>query len=180
MGFFSRLFGTKAPAPRVIAHVAFGGAIRVIESPTSDAWEVAENERSGEDFTVRVVKYVLPMEPAPLALLAKIYTGSAVAEPPERTDWRAVFGSLFSEISSVETKAATQLTMKGSLGGVEALLSGTSADGVPIRLRERRSVQGREQFIVTAMGPADAFAAHPDEIERWFSTSAFVPAEPRA
>ena len=32
-----------------------------------------------------------------------------------------------------------------------------------------------EQFILTAMGTPDLFAAHAVDLENWFSTSAFVP-----
>lgn len=162
-----------------MAHVAFDGAIRIFEAPTSEGWQIDEQQRSGDGFTAMVVKYVLPMDPIPLALLAKIYTVDSDRTPPEdpsTTDWRAVFQPLFAEFSNVAAGPGKQLTMADSLSGLEAVIDGTSADtGAPLRIRERRSVLGREQFIVTAMGVPTAFDEHHDEIDRWFSTSTFVP-----
>ena len=183
MGFLSRLFGGSSSArqpPRIVAHSAFDGAIRVFEVPTSAGWQSAEDERRGNDFTVVVLKYILPMEPMPLALLAKIYTLEEEAAPqdPTATDWRAAFQALFASFSNVETRASKQLTMTGSLDAVETVLDGVGVEpAVPLRVRERRSILGHEEFMVTAIGSPAAFAEHADEIERWFSTSAFVPLE---
>jgi hypothetical protein len=182
MGFFTHLFGGSSSSkqrPRILAHIAFGGAIRVLETPTSAGWQNAEDQRQGEDFTVMVLKYILPMEPMPLALLAKIYTAQGAGAPPQdpsTTDWRAAFQTLFSSFSNVETRGSQQLTMTDSLAAVEAVIEGTGSNpSVPLRIRERRSVLGNEQFIVTAMGSPAAFEGHGEEIEQWFSTSAFVP-----
>jgi hypothetical protein len=180
MSFLSRLFGAKAPVkPRIVAHVAHGGAIRVFEAPTSDGWQHDEVARSGDGFSTRVVKYVLDAQPAPLALLAKVYTIDADRPPPDDprgTDWRAAFAALFSAIERVDDVDADQLTMKSSIPAVQATIDGTSADnGRPLRIRERRSVVGREQFIVTAMGPYEVFEDHAAEIESWFTSVAFVP-----
>jgi hypothetical protein len=181
-GFFSRLFGASSPAkdrPRILVHVAFDGAIRVFETPTSEGWQAAEDQRQGEDFTVMVLKYILPMEPMPLGLLAKIYTMDGGCQPPQdpsSTDWRAEFQALFSSFSNVETRASKQLTMTDSLTATEAVIEGVGADpAVPLRVRERRAVLGNEKFIVTAIGSPAAFDQHAGEIEQWFSTSAFVP-----
>jgi hypothetical protein len=184
MSFFSRLFRSSPPAqtqPRIRVHSAFDGAIQVIETPASDDWQIAEDQRRGADFTVMVLKYILPMEPMPLALLAKIYTrdgGAAPPQDPATLDWQSVFGALFSSFSNVETRVSTQLTMTSSLPATEAVLDGVSADlGVPLRIRERRAVLNQEEFIVTAMGSTAAFEQHAAEIEQWFSTSTFVPFE---
>ncbi len=185
MGFLSRLFGSapnKAPQqPRILAHIAFEGAIRVFESPTTEGWQNSEDQRRGDGFTAMVLKYILPMSPMPLALLAKIYTHDGDRARPDdaaNTDWRSAFQALFSSFSNVEARASKQLTMTDSLDGLEAILDGIGADpAVPLRIRERRTVLGREQFIVTAMGSPAAFADHADEIDRWFSTAAFVPIE---
>jgi hypothetical protein len=128
---------------------------------------------------VMVLTYVLEDQPMPLALLAKIYTVDPDCTPPEdphATDWRAAFSALFESIASVEVRGVPQLTMKSSLDAAEATLAGVSADhGVPLRIRERRSVRDREQFIVTAMGSPTAFEAHATEVDAWFATVAFVP-----
>lgn len=176
MGFLSRLFGSSKSQPRVLAHVAFDGAIRVIETPTSDGWKIAEDHRSGDGFTVRVLKYVLPLQPMPLALLAKIYTSAEAPPEPASTDWRTTFQALFSSFTNVETTATTQLTMTASLPATQAIIDGIGAEpAVEIRIRERRAVLGTQQFIVTAMGDRSAFEQHAVEIEQWFSTCAFVP-----
>jgi uncharacterized protein YchJ len=59
-----------------------------------------------------------------------------------------------------------------------AVVDEVGADpAVLLRSRERRSVLGRELFIVTAMGPSDLFSAHAQDIDNWFASSAFVPVE---
>jgi hypothetical protein len=188
MGFLSRLFGggkAAATPPKqrpfdVVAHVAFEGAIHVIETPLGKDWQHDEDARDGDGFTVMVLKYLLPASPTPLALLAKIYTTSAGFTPPQDpalTDWRAIFGPLFAEICGVAAQATHQTTMQGTqLPACEAIVDGTGADsGAPLRIRERRAVLNEEQFILTAMGTPDLFDARAVDIENWFSTSAFVP-----
>jgi hypothetical protein len=181
MGFFSKIFGRREEAPRfeIVAHVAFDGAVRVLEAPTEQGWDIGEDGREGDGFTVMVLRYVRSAPPQPLALLAKVYTLDADRDPPEdprATDWRATFAALFSSIESIDARAATQLTMKGSLEAHEAVLDGVGADPEePLRIRERRSVVGREQLIVTAMGSPAAFEALGATVDRWFDTSAFVP-----
>lgn len=192
MGFWSRLLGRlpgrPAGAPArlakgrfsIISHVAFGGAVRVLEAPLGEGWEYDENQREGDGFTVMVLKYLLPASPTPLALLAKIYTvqpGYAPPEEPERTDWRAAFGPLFATIDNVAVQAAQLTTMGGTLlPACEAIVDGTgSGSDAPLRIRERRAILGAEQFIVTAMGPPDLFAAHAADVDQWFATAAFVP-----
>jgi hypothetical protein len=183
MGFLSRLFGGGKPppkwAPSVVAHLAFDGAIRVIETPRGEGWQRFEESRQGDGFTVMVLKYILPATPAPLALLAKIYTNAEDRPPPEdpsATDWRQIFRPLLSEISSVTTLATRQLTMTRALPAWEAVIDGTGADsGLPLRIRERRAVLERELFIVTVMGSPGLFQAHAGEIDRWFDNTTFVP-----
>ncbi|WP_338866092.1 hypothetical protein [Myxococcus stipitatus] len=184
MGLFSRLFESltspkKSNPPRIVVHDAFDGAIRVIEAPTSDGWHSAEEERRGEDFSLKVLKYILPLEPMPLALLAKSCTVDAGGEPPDdpgTKDWQAVFQSLFSSVSKVETRVSKQLTMTGTLMATEAILEGLGAEpAVSLCIRERRAVLGQEEFIVTAIGSPDAFKQYGPEIDQWFSTVAFVP-----
>lgn len=180
MSFFSRIFGTRnPPAPAIVAHVAFDGAVRVIEAPTEEGWEYAEDGRRGEGFTVMVLRYVRIAPPMPLALLAKIYTfdpAGDLPEDPRETDWRTELGPLFASIESVDAREATQLTMRRSLAGVEALVDGMGEDPrEPLRIRERRSVAHHEQMIVTAMGSPGAFEELGPTIDRWFDTSAFKP-----
>ena len=181
MGFFSRLLGgPKEYNPSMVAHVAFDGAIRVIEAPVSKAWQHDEDAREVDGYTVMSLKYILPASPAPLALLAKIYTikdGYAPPEDPATTDWRRVLDVLFAEIASVTVQATHQTTMQGTqLPACEAVLDGTGADtGAPLRIRERRAVLDHEQFMLTAMGTPELFAANAREIDNWFSTAAFVP-----
>jgi hypothetical protein len=183
MGFLSRLFGgAKPPAPwtpRVVDHVAFDGAIRVIETPRGEGWTYTEESREGEGFTVMVLKYILPASPAPLALLAKVYThadGWAPPADPSTTNWRQVLRSLFSEISGLSTMATRQLTMTRALPASEATLDGIGADsGLLWRLRECRAVLDRELFIVSVMGTPALFETHAADIDRWFDSAAFVP-----
>jgi hypothetical protein len=183
MGFLSRLLGRgKPPAkwePPVVAHEAFDGAIRVIETPRGPGWERSEDGRRGDGFTVMVLKYILPATPAPLALLAKVYTNAEDRPPPDdpaATDWRRIFGPLLSEISNVTTLATRQLTMTKALPAWEAVLDGVGADsGLPLRIRERRAVLARELYIVTAMGSPALFETYAGDIDRWFDSAAFVP-----
>jgi hypothetical protein len=185
MGFWSKLLGTEARKPHqldVLVHEAFGGAIRVFEVPTAQGWQYVEDQRRGDDFTVMVLRYGLPMQPMPLTLIAKIYTLEGRApEDPQSTDWRAVFGGLFSNLSNVSVQKSSQLTMKSSLEAVEAVIDGVAADPpAPLRIRERRAVAGNEQFIVGALGSPTAFDEHAAEIERWFSMATFVPMQDSA
>ncbi len=182
MGFLSRLFGAGPPTtwnPSVVAHVAFDGAVRVIETPRGDGWVPSEESREGAGFTVMVLKYILPATPAPLALLAKVYTHGEDAAPPadpSTTDWRQIFRPLLSEISGLSTLATRQLTMTKALPACEAVLDGIGADaGLPLRIRERRAVLDRELFIVTAMGSPALFEARAADIDRWFDSTTFEP-----
>jgi hypothetical protein len=54
---------------------------------------------------------------------------------------------------------------------------GPSSEGWPLELRERRSVHGREVFILSAVGPQEAMASRKDVVDAWFAHTAFVPAE---
>jgi hypothetical protein len=185
MGFFSRLLGggkgePKEYSPSIVAHVAFDGAIRVIEAPVSKAWQHDEDAREADGYTVMSLKYVLPAVPAPLALLAKIYSikaGYELPGDPAATDWRRILDVLFADISNVAVHVTHQTTMQGTqLPACEAVLDGIGADtGAPLRIRERRAVLDNEQFMLTAMGTPELFAAHAREIDNWFSTAAFVP-----
>ena len=67
--------------------------------------------------------------------------------------------------------------MRGTqLPACEAIVDGAGADsGAPLRIRERRAVLNEEQFILTAMGTPELFAAHAVAVDNWFSTAAFVP-----
>lgn len=189
MGFLSRLFGAGRPPakwnPSVVAHVAFDGAISVIETPRGEGWQHFEESRQGEGFTVMVLKYILPASPVPLALLAKVYTnGEDWAPPtdPSTTDWRQILQPLFSEVSALTTLATRQRLMTRALPACEAVLDGIGADSaVPLRVRERRAVLDRELYIVTAMGSPSLFEAHAGDIDRWFDTAIFdPPADPPA
>ena len=70
-----------------------------------------------------------------------------------------------------------QTTMQGTqIPACEAVLDGDGADpACPLRIRERRAVLNEEQFIVTALGTPEMFAAHAAEIDLWFSSAVFVP-----
>jgi hypothetical protein len=71
--------------------------------------------------------------------------------------------------------------MKSSLEAVEAVIDGlAAAPAAPLRIWERRSVAGNEQFIVGALGSPSAFDEHADEIERWFSMATFLPMQDSA
>lgn len=179
MGLLARILRgrPKPPRPSVVVHEAHGGAIRVFETPRGAGWGFQEDAREGDGFTVMVLKYVLPDKPTPLALLAKIYTHHPSAAPaPTEPDWRAALGTLFSSIATVEARATEQTTMTSSLPAWEAVIDGVGAEPVAhLRIRERRSVLGRELFIVTAMGPPALFASHSQDIDNWFTSSAFVP-----
>ena len=181
IGLLSRILGIRRqPAkPAIVAHEAHGGAIRIFETPRGEGWGYEEDAREGDGFTVMVLKYVLPATPTPLALLAKIYTHHPAGAPePKAPDWREALGALFSSIATVETRPTIQATMTSSLPAWETVIDGVDADSAaPLRIRERRSVLGREVFIVTAIGPPALFAAHAQDIDNWFASSAFVPVE---
>jgi len=185
MGLLSRLLGGRRGATErtrfsIIAHVAFEGAIHVTEAPVGAAWEYDEDERDGDGYWAMTLKYILPEAPSPLALLAKIYTikrGFQRPALPGASDWRESLGPLYAEITSLAAQPAIQTTMKGTtLTAVEANVDGPRAEsGAPLHIRERRAVLNEELFIVTAMGTPEQFAAHASDIDRWFSTVAFVP-----
>lgn len=181
MSFFKKLFGPKNDGPRfkILAHEAFGGAIRIIETPTSPGWTYSEDSRQGDGFTVMVLKYGLPGGECPLVLLAKIYTVDRDREPPadpSSTDWRGEFAPLFQSVEAINTTSSTQMTMSSTIPAAEATVDGQSSAGPwKLRIRERRSVVENEQFIVGAVGPDSLWTAHAAEIEAWFNTAAFVP-----
>jgi hypothetical protein len=179
MGFFSRLFGIRPPQPTVVVHEAFEGAIRIFETPRGEGWEYREDARQGDGFSVMVLKYWLPATPTPLGLLAKIYTNEpGVPQDPLPPEWRKILGPLFSSIATVEPRESSQTTMSSSLPAWEAVIEGVGSDPVaPLRIRERRATLGRELFIVGAVGPPALFAAHAQDIEKWFESSAFVPVD---
>jgi hypothetical protein len=179
VGFFSRILGARPPQLSVVVHEAFEGAIRIFETPRGNGWQYREDARQGDGFTVMVLKYWLPATPAPLTLLAKIYTHDpGVAQDPLPPDWRNILGPLFSSIATVETRQTSQTTMSGSLPACEAVIDGEGSNPVaPLRLRERRAVLGHELFIVGAVGPPDLFASQAEDIEKWFESSAFVPVD---
>lgn len=144
--------------PRIVAHEAFDGAIRVLEAPGSADWKVSEVRDDGDGFTVRMLKFERPK----LELTAKIYTLTNGVEPvaPERTDWRSIFAAMFTTITSVTMLAPN-----------EAVIDGESE--TPLRVRERRTANAHQQFIVTALGSPKAFEDRADDIERWFATVTF-------
>jgi hypothetical protein len=177
MGIFSRIFRSKPAEPSVVVHEAHGGAIRIFETPRGVGWGSVEETREGDGYTVMVLKYLLPAPPTPLVLLAKVYThGPDVTLEATPPDWREALGALFSSIATLDAVDTTQTTMTGALPAWEAVIDGVGADPVePLRIRERRSVLGRELFVVTAMGPPSLLAVHTSDVENWFEGSAFVP-----
>jgi hypothetical protein len=171
------MLGRRRPKLSVVVHEAHGGAIRIFETPRGEGWGYQEDAREGDGYTMMALKYLLPVRPTPLLLQAKIYTHDAAPEP-KAPDWREDLGGLFSSISTLESRDTTQTTMTSSLPAWEAVLDCVGADpAAPLRIRERRSVHGREVFIVTAMEPPEMFAAHAQDIENWFAGSAFVSVE---
>jgi hypothetical protein len=181
MGLLSRILGIR-PRPAklsVVVHEAHGGAIRIFETPRGEGWGWQEDAREGDGFTVMVLKYVLAATPTPLVLLAKIYTHHpATAPEPKAPNWREALGGLFSSVATVDARETTQTTMSSSLLAWEAVIDGVGAEpATPLRIRERRSMLGRELFIVTAMGPPALFAANAQDVDNWFESAAFVPVE---
>ena len=123
--------------------------------------------------------YIRDAEPAPLVLLAKIFTLTDGRKPndPSTTDWRAGFASVFSAIDRVDQVATTQGTLQDPLPATEVSVEGTSPDGeFTLCIRERRAVHGQEEFMVTAMGPRELFEQHAVRIDAWFTSVVFVPA----
>ncbi len=178
MGLFSRLSkitGAKAPAVRV--HEAFNGAIRVYETPLGSEWSADEAFEEGDGFLKYVLKYKLPGEPLSMVLSAKLYVlHEDLGAPPDpaSTAWSAEFATFFATAPTVATSTTQQLLMRGTLPAAEALVQGQSqAHALPLSIRERRATLGQRQFIVTAIGPSAAFAAHSSAIDAWFATSAF-------
>ena len=181
MGWFDRWFRPKTPAetPRkseIRVHEACGGAIRVFGVPTDPAWQSGEDQREGDGYVVQVLRYILPDQPSPLALLAKVYTlDDGAPEDPGDTDWRASLGGLFDTIDDVATVPCTQTTMRSSLPAVEATVRGVGTEGEARVIRERRAVLANEQFLVTAIGTPAQFEAHAEAIDGWFENAAFLP-----
>ena len=183
MGLFSKLFaGAEEPAlvaePKIGAHIAFDGAIRVLEAPAGEGWRDDEIKRRGEGFKVIALKYVSNDAPVPLALAAKLYTHDPERPPPPplERDWPALFQAMFAAPPIVTTRPGRLRTPARELAAVEVVLEGTGATPPgPLRVRERRAVVGREELVVTAFGPPSAFAAHERDVDAWFETAVFTP-----
>lgn len=170
--------GTPMKVPKLRAYEAFNGAVRVLEAPAGKAWEVDEDGRQGQGFLAMSLRFIRPAEPAPMALLAKIYTLIDGTKPndPAATDWRSAFAPLFASIDRVDVTTTEQLTMESSLPATEVIVEGVSADGgFPLRIRERRAVLGNEEFVVTAMCAISLLERFAGHIDAWFDTVAFVP-----
>ena len=183
MGLWSSLFGgTKPEATKLGIHTISDGAIRVFEVPIGKDWQVQEDCRQGDDFTVRVLKYILLGAPMPLALLAKVYATQAPARAPSDTDWNGIFDPLFEPSPDIRLADVEQRTLKSKLDAVEASIVGAARDfpaddGGHLCIRERRSAIANEEFIVTAMGPRALFEAHRNDVDRWFDLTFFVPVD---
>ncbi len=178
MGLLSRILRTsEKKAPRIRFQEAFDGAIRVYEAPTGPAWSCEEDIREGDGFVVLVLKYILPGDPLLTVLYAKRYLlHEDLGAPPDpsSTNWLAEFDTLFTSAPTVTTANTEQMLMRGTLRAVEAVLDGESREHVlPMRIRERRATAGQQQFIVTAIGPKEAFDIHEEVIRSWFGTCAF-------
>jgi hypothetical protein len=173
----------SAPAtikvPKFKEHLAFDGAVRIAQAPGGKAWRIVEDGREGQGFLAMSLMFIRDAEPAPLVLLAKIFTLTDGRKPndPSTTDWRAGFASVFSAIDRVDQVATTQGTLQDPLPATEVSVEGTSPDGeFALCIRERRAVHGPEEFMVTAMGPRDLFEQHAVRIDAWFASVVFVPA----
>ncbi|MBP9086834.1 MAG: hypothetical protein KBG15_11990 [Kofleriaceae bacterium] len=172
-----------APAPIKVpkfkGHVAFDGAVSIAQAPGGKAWRIVEDGREGQGFLAMSLMFIRDAEPAPLVLLAKIFTLTDGRKPndPSTTDWRAGFASLFSAIDRVDQVVTTQSTLQDPLPATEVRVEGTSPDGeFPLCIRERRAVHGHEEFMVTAMGPRELCEQHAVRIDAWFASVVFVPA----
>ena len=56
----------------------------------------------------------------------------------------------------------------------EAMITGAEGEsGSALRIRERRSTSGQQQFIVTASGTAEVFDLESAVIQRWFDEAVF-------
>ncbi len=165
--------------PKFKAHQAFDGAVRIAQAPGGKAWRIVEDGREGQGFLAMSLMFIRDAEPAPLVLLAKIFTLTDGRKPndPSTTDWRAGFASLFAKIESIDQVAATQLTLHEPLPATEVSVVGTSPDGdFALCIRERRAVHNHEEFMVTAMGPCELFTQHAVRIDAWFDSMVFEPA----
>lgn len=176
MGLFSKLLG-KDKRPGTLVHEAFGGLIRVYGVPSGTDWTASEDVREGEGFVVHVLKYKRDLEPIPLTLSAKVYSLHEDADPPEdpdATDWRSLFGGLFAEVPDIQLSRAEQRMMTMILPASEAMITGAEGEsGSALRIRERRSTSGQQQFIVTASGTAEVFDLESAVIQRWFDEAVF-------
>lgn len=165
--------------PKFKEHQAFDGSVRIAQAPGGKAWRIVEDGREGQGFLAMSLMFIRDAEPAPLVLLAKIFTLTDGRKPndPSTTDWRAGFASVFSEIDRVDQVATTQGTLQDPLHATEVSVAGTSPDGAfTLCIRERRAVHGHEEFMVTAMGPRELFEQHAVRIDAWFASVVFVPA----
>ena len=165
--------------PKFKEHQAFDGSVRIAQAPGGKAWRIVEDGREGQGFLAMSLMFIRDAEPAPLVLLAKIFTLTDGRKPndPSTTDWRAGFASVFSAIDRVVQVTTTQGTLQDPLPATEVSVEGTSPDGeFTLCIRERRAVHGQEEFMVTAMGPRELFEQHAVRIDAWFASVVFVPA----
>lgn len=165
--------------PKFKVHQAFDGAVRIAQAPGGKAWRIVEDGREGQGFLAMSLMFIRDADPAPLVLLAKIFTLTDGRTPndPSTTDWRAGFASVFSEITRVDQIVASQPTLQEPLLATEVSVEGVSPDGAcTLLIRERRAVHGHEEFMVTAMGPRELWEQHAVRIDAWFASVVFVPA----
>lgn len=177
--WLERVIGSKPaqpdPGAPMVVHEAFGGAIRVFGAPVGSRWQSQERQREGNGFLSSTLLYLLPAQPAPMVLMAKVYTLTDGERParPDETDWTDALGSLFEHVEAVDVQEAEQVHMRGVLPAVQGTLRGSAPDGWPLMIRERRAVFGPKQLIVSVMGPEPVVCSESDNVDSWFSETAF-------
>jgi hypothetical protein len=176
MGLLGKLFGKKRS--RVKQIVLEREWLSVFETP-GEEWQWREDERQGQDFFLREVKYRLVDGDDQLFLYAKDYEGPSqgleTVDQIAARDWPA-FYTLFDTFEGLSVARVTQTLMRGTAPACEVALIGRGATTTSTRVRERYAPVPGHMLIVSALGASELFARRASEIDRWFDSVAFNPA----
>jgi hypothetical protein len=146
----------------------------VYDAPSDAGWELHDEGRTGEDFTVQVLQLFRTDER--LVLLAKDYVGAfdeTIADLDAR-DWNAHYAQLFDKVTSVVVTETEQTLLDRTVPALDIVADGATVDGRQ-RIRERYAYVPGHQLIIVAAGSVAAHDKFAGDVDRWFTGIAFRP-----
>jgi hypothetical protein len=176
MSFINRLFGNKSDSNRILVTESTDGSISVLDSPRDPNWAWQEQERSGEGFALRELKWKVNLPEELLFLSAKYVRHS---DPPESMeellskDWAKHYAALFGTVTTARTDQCTQTLMKSVIPACNVYLEGTDKSRIPIRLHERHSSKPGYAFLLSAYGKLTSFDRFSQDVDRFFASATF-------